>query len=98
LKIAVEGHTDSVGGDEYNLKLSQNRANSVRSYLVSQSIDPSAVTAKGFGKTLPVADNSTAAGRQMNRRVELVVSGEILGTTVSTVRTSSVESKVPERK
>jgi outer membrane protein OmpA-like peptidoglycan-associated protein len=88
LKIAVEGHTDSVGGDEYNLKLSENRANSVRSYLVSQSIDPSAVTAKGFGKTMPVADNRTAAGRQVNRRVELVVSGEILGTVIET-RTSS---------
>jgi outer membrane protein OmpA-like peptidoglycan-associated protein len=88
LKIAVEGHTDSVGGDEYNLKLSQNRANSVRAYLVSQSIDPAAVTATGFGKTMPVADNRTAAGRQANRRVELVVSGEILGTTIET-RTSS---------
>jgi len=89
LKIAVEGHTDSVGGDEYNLKLSENRANSVRTYLITQSIDPNAVTAKGFGKTLPVADNSTAAGRQANRRVELVVSGEILGTTVIDVRTTS---------
>jgi outer membrane protein OmpA-like peptidoglycan-associated protein len=88
LKIAVEGNTDSVGGDEYNLKLSQNRANSVRAYLVSQSIDPAAVTATGFGKTMPVADNKTAAGRQANRRVELVVSGEILGTTIET-RTSS---------
>jgi len=88
LKIAVEGHTDSVGGDAYNLKLSQNRANSVRAYLVSQSIDPAAVTATGFGKTMPVADNKTAAGRQANRRVELVVSGEILGTTIET-RTSS---------
>jgi len=88
LKIDVEGHTDSVGGDEYNLKLSENRANSVRGYLVSQSIDPAAVTAKGFGKTMPVADNRTAAGRQANRRVELVVSGEILGTTIET-RTSS---------
>ena len=94
LKIAVEGHTDSVGGDEYNRKLSENRANSVRAYLVSQSIDPSAITAKGFGKTMPVADNSTAAGRQVNRRVELVVSGEILGTTIET-RTSS--SSIPRR-
>jgi outer membrane protein OmpA-like peptidoglycan-associated protein len=94
LKIAVEGHTDSVGGDEYNMKLSENRANSVRAYLVSQSIDPAAVTAKGFGKTMPVADNSTAAGRQVNRRVELVVSGEILGTTIET-RTSS--SSIPGR-
>jgi outer membrane protein OmpA-like peptidoglycan-associated protein len=89
LRIAVEGHTDSVGGDDYNLKLSENRANSVRAYLVSQSIDPAAVTAKGFGKTMPVADNGTAAGRQANRRVELVVAGEILGTTVSDIRTSS---------
>jgi outer membrane protein OmpA-like peptidoglycan-associated protein len=87
LRIAVEGHTDSVGGEEYNLKLSENRANSVRAYLVSESIDAAAVTAKGFGKTMPVGDNATAAGRQANRRVELVVSGEILGTTIET-RTS----------
>jgi outer membrane protein OmpA-like peptidoglycan-associated protein len=95
LKIAVEGHTDSVGGDEYNMKLSDNRANSVRAYLTSQSLDPAAITAKGFGKTMPVADNRTAAGRQANRRVELVVSGEILGTTVTDIRTSS--TAVPQR-
>lgn len=89
LKIAVEGHTDNVGSDEYNLKLSQERANSVRAYLVSQSLDPAAVTATGFGETTPVADNGTAAGRQRNRRVELVISGEILGTTID-VQTSSV--------
>jgi outer membrane protein OmpA-like peptidoglycan-associated protein len=87
LKIEVEGFTDSVGGDEYNMKLSQNRANAVRDFLVSQGISDDSVTAKGFGKTDPVADNSTAAGRQMNRRVELVVSGEVLGTKLSTVRT-----------
>lgn len=92
LRIAVEGHTDSVGSNEYNLKLSENRANSVRAYLVTQSIDPAAVSAKGFGKTMPVADNGTAAGRQMNRRVELVVSGEILGTTITDTRTSSSSS------
>ena len=79
LKIAVEGHTDSVGGDAYNMKLSQNRADSVRSYLVSEGLNSGTVTAEGFGKTRPVADNSTAAGRQQNRRVELVVSGELLG-------------------
>jgi outer membrane protein OmpA-like peptidoglycan-associated protein len=89
LKIAVEGHTDSVGGDDYNMKLSENRANSVRGYLVAQRIDSTNVTAQGFGKTTPVADNSTAAGRQRNRRVEMVVSGEILGTTLTGVRTSS---------
>ena len=89
LKIEVEGHTDSVGGDDYNMKLSDNRASAVRSYLVGQGVNPDAVTAKGFGKTQPVADNSTAAGRQANRRVELVVSGDILGTSVSDVRTST---------
>jgi outer membrane protein OmpA-like peptidoglycan-associated protein len=88
LKIEVEGHTDSVGGDEYNMKLSENRADSVRSYLVEQGVSRDSVTAKGFGKTIPVADNATAAGRQMNRRVELVVSGEILGTALSDAHTS----------
>jgi outer membrane protein OmpA-like peptidoglycan-associated protein len=79
LKIAVEGHTDSIGADDYNMKLSENRAGAVRSYLVSQGVGSDAVTAQGFGKTRPVADNGTAAGRQQNRRVELVVSGTILG-------------------
>ncbi len=83
LKIAVEGHTDSVGGDEYNMRLSENRASSVRTYLVSQGLSADSVTAQGFGKTQPVADNSTAAGRQQNRRVELVVSGEIMGVNVN---------------
>jgi outer membrane protein OmpA-like peptidoglycan-associated protein len=76
----VEGHTDSVGGDDYNMRLSENRASAVRDYLVAQGINPANVGAQGFGKTVPVADNSTAAGRQMNRRVELVVSGDIIGT------------------
>jgi outer membrane protein OmpA-like peptidoglycan-associated protein len=88
LKIEVEGHTDSVGTDDYNMTLSENRANAVRSYLVDQGVSSDAVTAKGFGKTMPVADNGTAAGRQRNRRVELVVSGEILGTDISDARTS----------
>jgi outer membrane protein OmpA-like peptidoglycan-associated protein len=93
LRIEVEGHTDSVGGDDYNMKLSENRANAVRSYLVDQGVNRDGVTAKGFGKTMPVADNSTAAGRQMNRRVELVVSGDILGTSVTDIRTSSYVSR-----
>jgi outer membrane protein OmpA-like peptidoglycan-associated protein len=88
LKIEVEGHTDSVGGDDYNMKLSENRANGVRSFLASQGINPDKVTAKGFGKTMPVADNATATGRQMNRRVELVVSGDILGNPITTTRTT----------
>jgi outer membrane protein OmpA-like peptidoglycan-associated protein len=89
LKIAVEGHTDSVGGDEYNMKLSDNRAAAVRDFLVAQGVPASAVSSKGFGKTMPVADNASAAGRQQNRRVELVVSGEILGTSLTTVRTTT---------
>jgi outer membrane protein OmpA-like peptidoglycan-associated protein len=89
LKIAVEGHTDSVGGDDYNMKLSENRAGAVRDFLVGQGVSSAIVTSKGFGKTMPVADNATAAGRQQNRRVELVVSGEILGTTLTTTRTTT---------
>jgi len=88
LKIEVEGHTDSVGGEEYNLRLSENRAGAVRAYLESQGINSANLTAVGFGKTEPVADNSTASGRQMNRRVELVVSGDIIGTSLRSVRTS----------
>jgi outer membrane protein OmpA-like peptidoglycan-associated protein len=93
LRIEVEGHTDSVGGDEYNMKLSENRADAVRTYLVDQGVARESVTARGFGKTTPVADNSTAAGRQMNRRVELVVSGEIMGTSVTDVRTSTITAQ-----
>jgi outer membrane protein OmpA-like peptidoglycan-associated protein len=89
LKIAVEGHTDSVGGDDYNMKLSENRAGAVRDFLVAQGVPASGVTSQGFGKTMPVADNATAAGRQQNRRVELVVSGDVLGTTLTTVHTTS---------
>jgi outer membrane protein OmpA-like peptidoglycan-associated protein len=80
LKLEVEGHTDSVGTDEYNIKLSENRATSVRNYLVEQGINTSFITARGFGKSQPVATNGTAAGRQQNRRVELVVSGDVIGT------------------
>ena len=83
LTITVEGHTDSVGGDDYNMKLSEDRANAVRTYLVSQGLDSGIVTAHGFGKTRPVADNSSAAGRQQNRRVEMVVAGDVLGTSAS---------------
>jgi len=79
LKIQLEGHTDSVGGEEYNQKLSDQRANSVRDYLVQQGVPGATVTAAGFGKSDPVASNDTAAGRQRNRRVEMVVSGEPIG-------------------
>jgi outer membrane protein OmpA-like peptidoglycan-associated protein len=79
LKLQVEGYTDNIGSDDYNQKLSEERADSVREYLVSQSVADSNVTAKGFGKSDPVADNSTNDGRALNRRVELVVSGAAIG-------------------
>jgi len=82
LKLEVDGYTDSIGSDSYNMKLSDERADAVRSYLTGQGIASDNVTAKGFGKENPVASNDTAAGRQQNRRVELVVSGEIIGQTI----------------
>jgi len=84
LKLEVEGHTDSVGGEEYNQRLSEQRAGSVRDYLIHQGItEMNLVPAKGFGKSQPVATNDTAAGRQLNRRVELIVSGELIGTQIA---------------
>lgn len=79
LKVQVEGYTDSIGSAEYNQKLSEERADSVKDYLVSQNVHDSNVSAEGFGKNDPIADNSTAAGRAKNRRVELVVSGAAIG-------------------
>ncbi len=79
LKIQLEGHTDSVGTDDYNLKLSQQRADSVRTYLVTQGVPADSVTSTGLGKADPVATNDNAAGRQQNRRVDMVVSGEPIG-------------------
>jgi len=82
LRLQVEGHTDSVGGDEYNMRLSEQRASAVRDYLVHENLAAGSITVRGFGKTQPVVSNDTAAGRQRNRRVELVVSGEIIGTQI----------------
>jgi outer membrane protein OmpA-like peptidoglycan-associated protein len=79
LRLAVEGHTDNVGGDDYNQKLSEDRGTAVRDYLTHAGIPELSVTTKGFGKTQPVVSNDTAEGRQQNRRVEMVVSGEIIG-------------------
>lgn len=79
LNLAVEGYTDNVGSDEFNQTLSERRAGTVRGYLIQQGLPDSSVTSQGFGKSSPVADNSTAAGRQKNRRVEIVVSGEVIG-------------------
>jgi outer membrane protein OmpA-like peptidoglycan-associated protein len=84
LAIEVGGYTDNVGTDAMNQKLSENRADSVRDYLVQQGVATASVTAKGFGNTDPVAQNGDASGRQQNRRVELVVSGESIGDHVTT--------------
>ncbi len=83
LKLEIEGHTDSVGSDSYNQTLSEKRAASVRDYLVNANVSINNVIARGFGKTRPVADNSTAKGRQLNRRVEMIVSGDVIGTQVT---------------
>ncbi|HEX8881508.1 MAG TPA: OmpA family protein, partial [Candidatus Acidoferrum sp.] len=79
LTLQIEGHTDSVGGDEFNQQLSERRADSVRDFLAEQGVAGSSITARGFGKTQPVASNDTPEGRQRNRRVELVVNGEAIG-------------------
>ena len=79
LKLQVEGYTDSIGSDDYNMKLSEQRADGVRQYLVSQSVQDANITAQGFGKANPIADNGDASGRAQNRRVELVVSGDAIG-------------------
>jgi len=79
LRLAVEGHTDNVGGDDYNQTLSEQRGSAVRDYLTRQGMVADSVSTKGFGKTQPVASNETASGRQQNRRVELVISGDIIG-------------------
>src|ERR1041385_5343845 len=79
LKLEIDGFTDNKGTPEYNMTLSDKRAKAVRDFLVSQGVSTDAVTTKGFGESNPVATNATAAGRQQNRRVELVVSGSSIG-------------------
>ncbi|MFZ0863797.1 MAG: OmpA family protein [Candidatus Sulfotelmatobacter sp.] len=83
LNIEVGGYTDNVGGDEMNQKLSENRAGSVRDYLVQEGVSTNSVSSRGFGSSLPVASNDNSAGRQQNRRVELLVSGEAIGDAVN---------------
>lgn len=79
LNLAIEGHTDTTGSADFNMKLSQQRADGVRQFLISQGLSPDTITTKGLGQENPVADNSTAAGRKLNRRVEIIVSGEVIG-------------------
>ncbi len=83
LNIEVGGYTDNVGGDAMNQTLSENRAGSVRDYLVREGVSTNSVSSRGFGNTLPVASNDNSAGRQRNRRVELLVSGEAIGSPVN---------------
>jgi outer membrane protein OmpA-like peptidoglycan-associated protein len=93
LNIDVEGHTDSTGSDEFNQTLSEQRASTVRAYLQEQGLPASNLTAKGFGKTMPVADNSTPAGRQKNRRVELIVSGDVIGAKIGNQKIAPITAK-----
>ena len=79
LRLAIEGHTDNVGSEELNQRLSEKRAQTVRDYLITQGLLDDFITAEGLGMAMPVAENSTAAGRQQNRRVEIIVSGEVIG-------------------
>jgi outer membrane protein OmpA-like peptidoglycan-associated protein len=95
LKLQLEGHTDAVGGDDYNLRLSQQRADAVRDFLVEQGVSLANITAVGLGKDSPVASNDTAAGRQQNRRVELVVSGEAIGNQIGAPAANSSAVPVP---
>jgi outer membrane protein OmpA-like peptidoglycan-associated protein len=82
LRLDVQGYTDSVGGDDYNQKLSEHRGGAVRDYLTGEGMASGSVQSEGFGKAQPVATNDTAEGRQLNRRVEIVISGEVIGTEI----------------
>ncbi|MGH9432867.1 MAG: OmpA family protein [Terriglobia bacterium] len=84
LKLTVDGYTDSTGGDEVNQTLSDKRAEAVRTFLVSQGVPPDAITAQGFAAANPIASNETAQGRKLNRRVDMIVSGSVIGNQVTT--------------
>jgi outer membrane protein OmpA-like peptidoglycan-associated protein len=95
LNLQVEGYTDSTGTMEFNQKLSEQRANSVRDFLMSQGVNTQNMTAVGYGENYPVASNATPQGRQQNRRVQLVVSGEIIGFKIGTPPTSAPGMQPP---
>jgi outer membrane protein OmpA-like peptidoglycan-associated protein len=88
LKLAIEGYTDTTGSATFNQTLSEQRANAVRDYLDQQGLDPASVTAEGFGPANPVASNDTSQGRQQNRRVEIIISGEVIGTKIGATASS----------
>jgi outer membrane protein OmpA-like peptidoglycan-associated protein len=93
LHVGIEGHTDSIGSDDYNQQLSEHRAQAVRDYFVQQGINSGAVEARGYGKNEPIASNDTAEGRQQNRRVELILSGDAIGTDVNGVPAQSAAAQ-----
>ena len=95
LNLVVEGYTDSIGSDEYNQHLSEERADTVRDFLLSQGVNPQNMTAVGYGKAYPVASNDTNAGRALNRRVELVVSGEVIGVKIGVTPGQSGAMQTP---
>jgi outer membrane protein OmpA-like peptidoglycan-associated protein len=82
LKLRIEGYTDTTGSAAFNLTLSGQRADAARMFLISQGLNPADVTSVGMGESNPVASNDTAAGRQQNRRVEIIVSGEAIGASI----------------
>jgi len=84
LKLQIEGYTDILGSDEFNQKLSEKRAASVRDYLIDANVPLDNISARGLGKANPIADNKTSAGRKLNRRVEMIVSGDVIGNVVGT--------------
>jgi len=96
LRLAVEGNTDSVGTEAFNQQLSEHRAEGVRSYLTQQGVPESSTSATGFGKNRPIASNDTSEGRQQNRRVELVVSGEVIGTKIISLNLQPVAAITPQ--
>ena len=98
LRMEAEGHADAVGTDDYNQRLSERRAQSVSTFLVEEGIRPETIAAMGFGESRPVATNGTAEGRQQNRRVELVVSGEPIGTSGTGVTTGDAAGTVGVRR
>jgi outer membrane protein OmpA-like peptidoglycan-associated protein len=97
LRLEAEGHTDATGSDTTNMRLSEQRAEAVRGYLEGQGVAPENLAARGFGKSAPIADNATAKGRQANRRVEIVISGEIIGRKLGEETASKAAAPTPQR-
>ena len=95
LRLAVEGNTDSVGTEAFNQELSEQRADGVRNFLTQEGVPESSTTATGFGKTRPIASNDTSEGRQENRRVELVVSGDVIGTKIVSPALEPIAAATP---